>query len=467
MRLAWLLVPAVLALSLLAWLGSWEGSSAPGDCTEPGGCAPRGPAYRFSEFDTTAANSNRNFVVLVLSGGGTRAASLAYGVVRELERTRFTDADGRQRSLLDEVDVITSVSGGSFIAAYLALNGADSLAAFERDFLRWDAQAALSKRAAAPRSWRRLFAGEYGRSDLAAEVWDEQLFHGKTYADLVGRRPYLLVNATDMGQGSQFTFTQEYFDPLCRDLADFPLARAVAASSAFPGMLTPMTLRSAAGRCGYRLPLWAEDAIDGVPDSLPTADFPLLRSTARHLAGYDNVNREYVHLVDGGLSDNLGGRVAYRALVGETDFSVLRVLAARPGEAHRVAVIVVDARPHHPPAFDGSPNLPGLGQVLAASVAVPMTRYSDDTLFRLEERLLLLDGGGTEHFVGSRDSRFYFARVAVEDMPDSAQRHALERAPTSLSLPGPTVDRLIDAGGLLLRNSQGFRRLVGDLPPAR
>ena len=55
-------------------------------------------------------------LLLAFSGGGTRAAALAYAVLQELRDTEITRAGERVR-LLDEVDIISSVSGGSFTAA--------------------------------------------------------------------------------------------------------------------------------------------------------------------------------------------------------------------------------------------------------------------------------------------------------------------------------------------------------------
>ena len=52
-------------------------------------------------------------LILTFSGGGTRAASLSYGVLKEL----------RKQNLLEEIDVISSVSGGSFTSAYYGLYG--------------------------------------------------------------------------------------------------------------------------------------------------------------------------------------------------------------------------------------------------------------------------------------------------------------------------------------------------------
>lgn len=86
-----------------------------------------------------------------------------------------------------------------------------------------------------PASWPRLAAPAYGRSDLAAAFYDREVFDGGTYADVIARnrRPFVVLNATDMSTGTQFPFIQDQFDLLCSDLAGVSLARAAASSSAF------------------------------------------------------------------------------------------------------------------------------------------------------------------------------------------------------------------------------------------
>src|SRR4029077_2751468 len=77
--------------------------------------------YRFERLEP-GDNSDELFVIVTFSGGGTRAAALAYGVLEALRDTTI-QWRGRSRALLDEVDVISSISGGSFPAAYYALRG--------------------------------------------------------------------------------------------------------------------------------------------------------------------------------------------------------------------------------------------------------------------------------------------------------------------------------------------------------
>ena len=77
--------------------------------------------YRFERL-AHEGHSDELFVIVTFSGGGTRAAALAFGVLEALRDTRIAWR-GRRVSLLEEVDVISSISGGSFPAAYYALRG--------------------------------------------------------------------------------------------------------------------------------------------------------------------------------------------------------------------------------------------------------------------------------------------------------------------------------------------------------
>ncbi len=66
----------------------------------------------FTSGPVTKRKADDTFIALAFSGGGTRSAAFAYGVLEELRDTTVM-AHGRHRRLLDEVDVTTSVPGGS------------------------------------------------------------------------------------------------------------------------------------------------------------------------------------------------------------------------------------------------------------------------------------------------------------------------------------------------------------------
>ncbi len=167
--------------------------------------------YRFERLER-GDNSDELFVIVTFSGGGTRAAALAYGVLEALRDTTI-QWRGRQVTLLDEVDVISSISGGSFPAAYYALYGRRIFDEFPDKFLYRPIQSDLAGLLFSPASWLKLSAPSFGRSDLAAEFYHREVFGGGTYADVIarGRRPFVILNATDMTTGTPFPFIQDQF----------------------------------------------------------------------------------------------------------------------------------------------------------------------------------------------------------------------------------------------------------------
>ena len=162
--------------------------------------------YRFPAYPPDDP-ADQLFICLSFSGGGTRAAALAYGVMEELRRTEITWNDAKIR-LLDEVDCISSVSGGSFTSAYYGLFGEGLFKDFYDHFLIRDIQADLLKRAVL--TLPQLASPYWSRIDVAARLYDQTVFGEKTYAALVAgrRRPFIILNATDMVTGEHFEFTR-------------------------------------------------------------------------------------------------------------------------------------------------------------------------------------------------------------------------------------------------------------------
>ena len=290
-----------------------------------GGCATRpinppieqvdlSKGYRF---DTRWAHRSNydaeNLVVLAFSGGGTRAAAFSYGVLETLRGMEVIGPKGRKFRMLDEVDLVTGVSGGSFTALAFGLYGDKLFDIYESSFLKRDVQGELIARALNPGNWGALSSENWGRSELAAQFYDEILFHGATYADLDrGTGPLILASATDISTGARLGFMQYAFDFLCSDLNAVPLSRAAAASSAVPFVLSPVTLNNYGGSCKFAMPKWI--AAFGDPETAPRPAARALKTRQDLQAFQDGVHRPYIHLVDGGLADNLGMRAVLEVL---------------------------------------------------------------------------------------------------------------------------------------------------------
>ena len=186
--------------------------------------------YRFVNTAPGENNSDELFVMVSLSGGGTRATALDYGVLAHLDEIGIGSGD---RSLLDEVDLIASSSAASLAAAYFGLFGQERfLRSFRDEVLYRKLEGALKRRFLTPWQWPRMWSSRFSRSDLAAEYIDRQIFEEKTYADMPRKRPFVLINATDLSLGALFSFSQGQFDLLCSNLDGVSVGRAVTASMA-------------------------------------------------------------------------------------------------------------------------------------------------------------------------------------------------------------------------------------------
>jgi predicted acylesterase/phospholipase RssA len=254
--------------------------------------------------------TDSNFIALAISGGGSRAAIFSAAAMFELQRY----------GLLEQVDLVSCVSGGCLTAAYYALscdrpddpascppttNGAGRYAwseeriypLLERSLLwRWFGNWFW------PDNILKFWFTHFDRTDIMAETLSNNLYDRSIldnnqfrFRDLNPARPNLAINATNVTPGTNgqfhFAFTPERFAQMHSDLARYPISNAVMASASFPGAFNYVTLR----------------------------DFHAQR---------------YTHLLDGGAYDNLGLIAVKTAM--EAD--------ANPAPRRRV-VIVIDAYP--------------------------------------------------------------------------------------------------------------------------
>ena len=434
----------------------------------------RNSGYRF---ETRQLNSDdrENLVILAFSGGGTRAAAFAYGVLEELRRTEVILAGGRRLRALDEVDIITGVSGGSFTALAYGLHGEKLFDFYEQAFLKRDVQGELVYRFMSPRYWSALWSEQWGRSELAAQLYDEILFHGATFHDLDRRDgPLIVATATDISTGSRVAFTQADFDLLCSDVDSVPLSRAAAASSAVPLVLSPVTFNNYGGTCGWRFPSWAQAMRSGDPLARPAGR--ALQRFREMDSFQDSKNRPYVHLVDGGLADNVGMRGVLEAL---EQVEAARSLGRRTryDEVRRIAVFIVNSLSVPTTDWDKSPTPPGNLAILMKATGVPIDRYSYEAVELLRDitarwkvarqvrEAKIFDGralGNLRQLTETPDIEIYAIDVSFDRLADRNEAAYLNDLPTSFSLPPDAVDRLRAAAASIVAQSPEFKRLISD-----
>lgn len=420
-------------------------------------------------------NDDETLMILAFSGGGTRAAAFSFGVLEELKRTEVT-VGGERRRLVDEVDVITGVSGGSFTALAFALHSDKLFAEYERRFLKRNVQGELILRALSPWNWSALGSEGYGRSELAADFYDEILFDHATFGDLEKRPgPYIIVTATDISTGSRLSFGQDAFDLICSDLSGLPLSRAAAASSAVPLVLSPVTLNNYGGRCGYKEPQWVKALLDPARTVRPAGR--AIQRLKEMRAFEDSAGRPYLHLVDGGVSDNLGLRAILEAFE-QVEASRSYRRFAQVDNLKRIVILIVNSLSVPRVDWDKRERPPNDIQILLKATGVPIDRYSYEGIELLKDiiarwqlvRSLRASGAfanaGNPMFARAADIPdvdLFAIDVSFEAHPDAAERTFLNQTPTSFALTDEQVDRLRQAAGVILRTSPEYQRLLKEI----
>jgi NTE family protein len=274
------------------------------------------------------------------------------------------------------------------------------------------------------------------------------------------------VNATDLAGGSAFAFNQTSFDLLCSDLSTFPVSRAVAASAAFPILFTPITLTSYRRDCiGHPPPGAPGMALlrEGAPLSRATA---LARDAARKM---DPDRTQYVHLMDGGIADNLALRTLSNALVAlDSDAAELRRLAR---VTRRIVVISVDGQAVVDPDIGQRRVVSGFGQIISAVSGSQIDAYSFETLLLLDTQVKDL----TQKFRELRcaeapmingypcdDVQGGLVQVSLRNVADPELRRRLQAVATSFTIPDADVDALVDQGSELIRTNPQLRDLLSE-----
>jgi predicted acylesterase/phospholipase RssA len=281
-----------------------------------------------------APNNDGYFVGLALSGGGSRSANFSAACMFELQKL----------GILQRVDYISSVSGGSLTAAYYCLSSKDWNPGEVQRRLTHPFASDVIFTALMPWNTIALLITPWNRSDILADSFDRVLYsrdgRTATFADLRADRPRLLINATDLQSGDKFVFCNETFDDLNSDLSKYPVSYAVAASGAVPVLLHQVTLHD-----------------------------------------YSTVFRRYRHLIDGGINDNLGVTTLVEAYTAQVEQA--KQTHQPDPYPHGLILIVVDAHTSVDAEIDNKPDIGILDSIEAAtglSSTVLLNRISSATL---------------------------------------------------------------------------------------
>lgn len=178
---------------------------------------------------------------LALSGGGFRATLFHLGAIWRL----------RELGWLARLDRISSVSGGSITAGRLAIQWEALKAegfragAFEQRVVG-PLREFCARNIDAPAIGEGVFLPWKSVSDAVEEQYREHLF-GDARLRALPERPRFVFNATNLATGVSFRFSKPYAGDYRIGLIenpDFRVSLAVTASSAFPPVLSPVTVRT-------------------------------------------------------------------------------------------------------------------------------------------------------------------------------------------------------------------------------
>lgn len=399
-------------------------------------------------------------LIMTFSGGGTRAAALAYGVLEALQNTEIGEGEAR-RNMLDEIDMISSVSGGSITAAYFGLYGERIFTDFRGAFLERDVTSELTGVLLTPTTLSRISSDTFGSGDVLDEYFSRSLFGRAPISKLVDDQgPFVQINATDLFKGGQFGFTPEQFALICSDIERFQVSRAVAASSAVPMVFAPLTMTNHAGSCNYTPPAWLQNE---------TGNNSRRDRMARTMNSYlDRNAHPYIYLVDGGLADNLGLRAVMDKIVVEGGLWKTLQRFGMENVDH-IVLLSVNATALLPSKWEQSDTTPPTTVILDAATTTPLANYNFETLEYLRNNLSGWRSEIRQHRCAETlkcsSPELYLIELRIDEIPDPHLRKRLISVPTDFSLPLDVVNDLVDAGHMLLHSNPEYQRLLQDVRP--
>jgi NTE family protein len=428
----------------------------------------------YPRVETTGADG-RSLLILAFSGGGKRAAAFAQGTLDAMRATPLADG----RTMLDEVDILSSVSVGSLTAANFALHGADDdFGQYRENFLYYDAQSELKRELLYTPAVVYSVLIENRRIEAFVRILEERIAPaGKTFADLRADAPYLILNTTDIARGLGFPLTQYQFDVICADLDRMPLARAIAASAAYPVLLSSVAIANRAP-CPAQfeggavaapttttlvaplkyLALMAQPG--GSPGPIAPEDDPYKRERGQRSLRYlSDPDYRYLHLYDGGIADNLGLAEPLWLLTdlgGPWKGSFNKYLR-RDGELQRITVLSVNARSDPDAAIPEDDDPPSMLGTVTGVIGGAIDRRSTGLL----AQAALSDDGFIEVINTSRlaaqQLEYRWADLAFDRLTDQACARQLSNLPTDWALERHEVDALTLIGAALTFGTRAYQ----------
>lgn len=425
------------------------------------------------DYLTDGGDDGSTVVALSFSGGGMRASAFSYGVLTALDDIVIDEIPYR-RSMVDNIRMISGVSGGAVVAAYFGYKGRDDYRDLDRRFLYRNPEAAMRASMISPIAISRALAGGVNDRSSFARWLDQNLFDQAQFSRFRWpNAPEVWINASDIFNRTPFLFTHDTFAALCSDLDQVSIADVVAASAAFPVVFSPLVLQTKRERCHYERPRWLTRALADPRHSIR------LQAYAEALDAYQkNTDLNYVRLLDGGLTDNLGitGFVLKRAAA-DTPHGPLS-----PEEAVKLRhfiFIIADAGRGQTETWGRDMNNLPIGKLLMAATDTSMSAALRDEIDALRQAVSIWRDQLVKYRCGlpmekvrqirgmtagwnCHDVSAIVEHLSFSDLDPETTRK-LNRIPTRLSLPADQVDMLVAAGREAVASNDHLVAAIADI----
>ena len=418
----------------------------------------------------------RPVILMTFSGGGSRASALAYAVLKEMAATTYAIGPGTY-PLTSDIKLISSVSGGSVTAAWFGLHRDaehpdGELAELRDRFLSKNNMGDLEWEAADPITWARLAFTRFTRIEALEDLLDKRLFDNVNMRELnKPGKPIVLLNTTDIAGGQGFALSPRRMDDICSSLDDMKLSTGVAASAAFPILLSPVSFRDYSVACAGRLRSaeWAEtDLSNPYTVHINLEEYRDARYTNDLRHGPDPFRViDYLYFLDGGLADNLGIKTLRNAIV-EPYEGIGLLPAINAGKVKKLVVIVVNARSDPPNGLYQQDTTPGLVDAINTVTSVPIDANTANSQAGLAQLLVELADSAAVNKAKYSGMQVYGVTVDFDQLPSDTPEHrklrdTVKDIPTSWSLSEQQLQAIGAAAQLLLRSDPCYAALVSDL----
>jgi NTE family protein len=238
----------------------------------------------------------------------------------------------------------------------------------------------------------------------------------------------------------------------------------VAASSAVPIFLSPVTLKNYAGTCNFGNDPVVKSVLEKQESSERRSN--LIQSSIQY---QDSENIRYIHLVDGGISDNLGVRAVLDSIIIRGSFwAGLKDL--KHSNVRNVVFIVVNAERALSSRSSFFERSPSFGVIMNSYASTVISRYNFETLTLLKESFegwrqdvqknrcpdddISLEPGSCG------DVSFHLIEVKFSALEDEKEQEYFMQIPTSFKLNEEQVDKLKNIGRRILRENNEYQILI-------